>query len=505
MLPKLTAQMQLRTSSSFKDVQIVTEQSRLRIPVPSLGGDVEYMSLATAAGRAHSLPPNMKMLLKQIPADAHVRFAQSVVVVGNNTTVDPQVVADANLVSETLTFEDAQRYEHSAWGPNISDVKVMATEADELMWFVRGYSSNEADAVWVFFTTEGNFGFAAESHDGRWEPIYARDPDQLGRGHTFAFESTNISADAEQKTKELTGAVFAVRIPVVISDERASKRRRLNRPKYTLVNSQQRDDGSWFSTEYEGEQPFSLQVKTLTGKTINLARKGSCYPSMTVGQVKERIRIIEGIPPDQQRLIYSGTQLDDDRTLASYDLSGGQMLHLVLRLRGGGCLVRTRGKLGQVVAKDLTKEFPNFTLDPSVPLRCTMFNLVRSAAEDAVVTVADLTESRHALFGYNRRIDPQARLGDIFSGDIPVAELTDARREQLYASWRSVGGHLSICIRVTPEDVKDDTIWSSFAPELRAALPETMPSTLQLPSDLDVDTVTSAAELLAQLQIAPRG
>jgi len=86
-----------------------------------------------------------------------------------------------------------------------------------------------------------------------------------------------------------------------------------------------------FPTQKTIQEPFTIQIKTMTG----LFHPIIVSPTMTVLELKHLIEKIDHYTQDQQRIVYCGKQLSDDKQLKDYSIQPGVILHLMIRLRGG--------------------------------------------------------------------------------------------------------------------------------------------------------------------------
>jgi len=163
---------------------------------------------------------------------------------------------------------------------------------------------------------------------------------------------------------------------------------------------------------------MQLFVKTLTGKTVSI----EVEEGESIEDVKAKIAEKEGIPPEQQRLIFGGQQLQDSKTLDDYDVGDDATLHLVLRLRGGTHSSRIADKvLGRgsfQVDESFVKEHLTGLTDED---RDLMNAFVAVSRRESQRVEAPVSRVRRALF----------RIGDIPKRmDSPVENVVFTRGAQ---------------------------------------------------------------------------
>lgn len=515
--------------ANVPDVMALADTKQVRLPIPAHDGSVQFERLIDAANHVSHLPSELRDLLKGVDVSLPTILAQSFVFIGSKEQLPGKHLAAAGLQRKAVYYNDGHRYggeeKASVLGKEMSDFRIQVTPKGELLLQVRDYASNESDTVYVLLTKEGFFGYARIPCNNTWTTIHARDCKQLDRGHAFAFEADASRAtayadsapcDDPEPLEKLGGAIYVLRIPVTPLKPRPTKRMRLAKvvvPRIPLL-----EDGTWDTST--ASHRLVIQIRTISGKTIfigNLCDPGKAsenyrtqgHPVLFadtesgVAVVKQLIQHEEGIPPDQQRLIFNRTQLCDDRTLGSYGIGQNATLHLVLRLRGGGnLLVPTNVQLGEFVRR--LDPLPVSTVAAGKHLRLLRMEVVMPSSA-GTVDLESLQRAKRHNFALFSRMGAFTKVGPYYTHGLPMEHLTLDILRGLQRAWVEHGGHVQIRLKYKPAATRPPAdVWTRFSPDLRAALENITSPEVHVgcaPDDDDTPRQLTVDELAARLRI----
>ena len=180
-----------------------------------------------------------------------------------------------------------------------------------------------------------------------------------------------------------------------------------------------------------GVGDIQIKVKTLSGKTICL----TVYPSMTIEGLKAEIQDREGIPFDQQRLIFARRQLEDGRTLEGYKIGDGSTLHLILRSRGGGPM-------------------PLLKFDPKMTDAMYHYDFTNKVSDGKEYKRGNLTYNRP--YGWMRMaLDVKDRYGDsTWLGGIKLEDRDQSVADEWPVSYHGTGRDAAEIIAASGFDLK---------------------------------------------------